>query len=376
MTASDAPIRFFDLESQQALIRDRVEARFRTILDHGKYIGGPEVEEMETRLAAHAGVAECIAVGSGTQALVMPMIALGYGYGDAVFLPAFTYNATANAILLAGATPVFVDIDPETFNICPDDLERRILQVKARRDLRARAIVPVDLYGAPADYDRINAIAAAYGLTVIADAAQAYGGAQNGVKIGALAPITGTSFYPTKTLGGYGDGGAIFVTDKDFAETLRSIRWHGTDAGRKLSVRVGINGRCDSIQCAVVCEKLDLFDGERARRAEIAARYDAALKGKVPLQSIKSGDVHGHGLYTIRVKDRARIREALAAAGVPTAIYYDTALHRMAAFSPYAPAGGMPHAEKAADEALSLPMHPYLADAQVDRVTAALLAAL
>ncbi|ACT59528.1 DegT/DnrJ/EryC1/StrS family aminotransferase [Hirschia baltica] len=371
-----APIQFFDLQAQQKLVREKVEKRFTTILDHGRHIGGPEVDELEQKLAQATGAADAVAVGSGTQALVMPLIALGYGHGDAVFIPGFTYNATANAVLLAGATPVFVDIDPKTFNMCPRDLERQIKVVNARRDLTARAIMPVDLYGLPADYNTIQAIADAYKLRIIADGAQAFGGKQDGKWVGAIAEITGTSFYPTKTLGGYGDGGAILTTDTDFADVLRSIRWHGTDNQRKLSVRVGINGRCDSIQCAVVSDKLDIFGAERERRVAIANIYDERLTGILPLQEAQPGAENGYGLYTVRVENRDDVRAAMQAEGVPTAVYYDTALHQMQAFTAYAPAGGLVECEKAARESMSIPMHPYLSDGQAHRVCDVLLASL
>ncbi len=365
---ADAPIQFFDLKAQQALVRDKVEARFSTILDHGRHIGGPEVDELEAKLAEVTGAADAVAVGSGTQALVMPLIALGYGHGDAVFIPAFTYNATANAVLLAGATPVFVDVDLKTFNMCPVDLERQIKAVKARRDLRARAVMPVDLYGLPADYDAILPIADAYGLRVVADGAQAFGGKLNGKWVGAIAEITGTSFYPTKSLGGYGDGGAILTTDKDFADILRSIRWHGTDSQRKVSVRVGINGRCDSIQCAVVSEKLEIFGAEYQRRQAIASIYDQRLEGVVERQQAQPGALSGYGLYTVSVENRDSVRAKLQNAGVPTAIYYDTPLQDMEAFKHYAGADPLSNSRKAATQVLSLPMHPYLSDGQAHRI--------
>ena len=365
---ADAPIQFFDLKAQQKLVREKVENRFTTILDHGRHIGGPEVDELERKLCEYTGAADAVAVGSGTQALVMPMIALGYGHGDAVFIPAFTYNATANAVLLAGATPVFVDIDPDTFNMCPEDLERQVKAVRARRDLRPRAVVPVDLYGLPADYRNIQPVADAYGLRVIADGAQAFGGKSGNQWVGAIAEITGTSFYPTKTLGGYGDGGAILTTDREFGDMLRSIRWHGTDDKRKESIRVGINGRCDSIQCAVVCEKLEIFDAERERRVAIAKIYRERLNGVAPLQAEPEGYESGYGLFTVRVKDRDAVRAKLQDKGVPSGIYYDQALHQMEAFKVYAPADGLPHCEQAARDSLSIPMHPYLSDAQAHRI--------
>ncbi|MEO1407951.1 MAG: DegT/DnrJ/EryC1/StrS family aminotransferase, partial [Pseudomonadota bacterium] len=278
----DAPIQFFDLKSQQAAIRPALERRWSDVLDHGRYINGPEVAELEEKLCEMTGCADAVAVGSGTQALIMPMLALGLGYGDAVFIPGFTYNATANAVLLAGATPVFVDIDPDTFNICPVDLERRIKQIAALRNLRPRAVMPVDLYGLPANYEAINRVADEYGLQVIADAAQSFGGQLGNKQVGTLATITATSFYPTKTLGAYGDAGAILTTDKSLGDTMRSIRWHGTGDDRKDSLRVGLNGRCDSIQCAVVCEKLSIFEEERARRRMIADIYMRELGSRIP----------------------------------------------------------------------------------------------
>ena len=373
---ADAPIQFFDLKAQQASIRPALEKRWTDILDHGRYIGGPEVDECEKGLAEFTGCADAVAVGSGTQALVMPLLAMGMGPGDAVFIPGFTYNATANAVLLAGAYPVIVDIDPDTFNMDPADLLRKVEAVKARGDLTPRVVMPVDLYGLPADYRTIQQIADQFDLRVIADGAQAFGGKQDGKWIGNIAEITATSFYPTKTLGGYGDGGAIMCRDADFADRMRSIRWHGTGDNRKESIRVGINGRCDSIQCAVIAEKLGIFLDERERRIETARIYDDRLSGKVKMQVGLPGDESGHGLYTVRVSNRAKIRAKLSEQGIPTGIYYDMAIHQMPAFAHYTPEGGLPECEKAADEALSLPMHPYLSEAQIHRICDALITAL
>ena len=373
---ADAPLHLFDLKTQQALIRPALERRWTTILDHGRYIGGPEVTECEEKLAAFTGAADVVAVGSGTQALVMPLLAMGIAEGDAVFIPAFTYNATANAVLLAGAFPVLVDIDPATFNMDPADLERKIAAVQARGELKPRVIMPVDLYGLPADYTAIQAIADAHGLRIIADGAQAFGGKHDETWIGNIVEITATSFYPTKTLGGYGDGGAILCQDADFADRLRSIRWHGTGDNRKESIRVGINGRCDSIQCAVIAEKLDLFEAERARRIAAAERYISQLSGKVGLQASLAGQENGYGLFTVRVPNRDVVRSRLAEANVPSGIYYDMAIHQMPAFAHCAEYGALPESERAAQESLSLPMHPYLSAGQIDKVCAALLAAL
>jgi len=370
-----APIQLFDLKMQQAAIRPALEQRWITILDHGRYIGGPEVTECEEKLAAFTGAADAVAVGSGTQALVMPLLAMGLGPGDAVFIPGFTYNATANAVLLAGASPVIVDIDPKTFNMDPADLQRRIEAVKAKGELTPRCVMPVDLYGLPADYKAIQAVADAHNLRVVADGAQAFGGKDNGKWVGNLAEITATSFYPTKTLGGYGDGGAILCQDKDFADRMRSIRWHGTGDNRKESVRVGINGRCDSIQCAVVAEKLGLFEEERARRVAAAAIYDARLDGIIEHQVALEGQENGYGLYTVRVRNRDAVRKVLGEAGIPSGIYYDMAIHQMPAFAHCAEEGTLPECEQAALESLSLPMHPYLSEGQINKVCDVLVAA-
>lgn len=372
---ADAPIQLFDLKSQQASIRPALEKRWIDILDHGRYIGGPEVTECEEKLAEFTGAAEAVAVGSGTQALVMPLLAMGVGPGDAVFIPGFTYNATANAVLLAGAFPVIVDIDPRTFNMDPADLAKKIDETKAKGELTPRCVMPVDLYGLPADYKAIQAVADAHNLRVIADGAQAFGGKDNGRWVGNIVEITATSFYPTKTLGGYGDGGAILCQDADFAERLRSIRWHGTGDNRKESVRVGINGRCDSIQCAVVAEKLGLFEDELKRRIAAAAVYDARLEGIIDHQIALEGQENGYGLYTVRVRNRDAVRAKLAEHKVPNNIYYDMAIHQMPAFAHCAEEGSLPHCELAAQESLSLPMHPYLSEAQIHKVCDVLIAA-
>lgn len=372
----DAPIQLFDLKTQQASIRPALEQRWIDILDHGRFIGGPEVTECEQKLAEFTGAADVVAVGSGTQALVMPLLAMGIAEGDAVFIPGFTYNATANAVLLSGGYPVIVDIDPRTFNMDPADLARKIDAVKAEGRLTPRAVMPVDLYGLPADYTAIQAVADAHDLRVIADGAQAFGGKDNGRWVGNIAEITATSFYPTKSLGGYGDGGAILCQDKDFADRMRSIRWHGTGDNRKESIRVGINGRCDSIQCAVVSEKLDLFEAERARRIAAAKIYNQRLGNVVGLQETLDGQENGYGLYTIRVSNRDAVRAALSENGVPSGIYYDMAIHQMPAFAHLADTGSLPECEMAAEESLSLPMHPYLSEGQVHKVCDVLIAAV
>ncbi|WOI54085.1 DegT/DnrJ/EryC1/StrS family aminotransferase [Parvularcula sp. LCG005] len=356
-------IAFIDLKAQQKVIREKVEKRLLAVLDHGRYIGGPEIEELETTLAEKVGVKHCIACSSGTDALIIPMMGLGLEKTDAVFIPAFTYNATANAVIVAGGTPIFVDIDPETLNMSPADLTTRIDQAKAA-GMRPRAVCPVDLFGLPADYLAIGQIAAKEGMVLFSDGAQSFGGRQNGRWVGALAPVTGTSFFPGKALGAYGDAGATFTDDENMAEICQSIRWHGTDEKRAQSVRVGINGRMSTFQAAVLLEKNAIFWDELEQRKRVAAIYDERLAGLADPQHVPAGSEHGYGYYTVQVENRDAVREKMGVAGVPTAVYYMTPLHHMPAFSSYAPEGGMPVSEAATSRVLSLPMHPYLTDEQ------------
>ena len=367
MPSPPEPIAFIDLKAQQARIRDRIEARFTAVLDHGAYIGGPEVAELEAELCAFTGASKALAAASGTDALMIPMMAMDLGKTDAVFLPAFTYNATASAVILAGATPVFVDVRPRDFCIDPDDLERRIADARGR-GLVPRLVIAVDLFGIPADYEAIFAVAEAHGLKVLADAAQSFGARWNGRWAGNIAPVTATSFFPAKALGGYGDGGAVLFRDPELYEASEQVRWHGTDSGRKESVRVGFNGRLDSLQCAVVVEKLKLFEAELARRRQIAAIYDRRLANHVDAQAFGAGCESGYGLYTVAVDDRDQVQARLKADGVPTAIYYSQPLSQMAAFRPYAEGRSFPESDRLAGRVLSLPMHPYLTDEQADYI--------
>lgn len=369
-------IAFIDLKAQQQRIRPAIEKRLQKVLDHGRYIAGPEIDELEALLAERTGASTVVACASGTAALIIPLLARGVGRGDAVFCPAFTYNATANAILLAGATPVFVDIDPATFNIDPADLERRIAGVRAEGKLQPRAVIPVDLFGSPADYRALTAIAGREDLFLLSDGAQSFGGELDGREVGALAPATATSFFPGKALGAYGDAGAIFSLNALDKERWTSIRWHGTDEARKESVRVGFNGRMDSFQAAVLLEKLAIFDDERASRRRIAADYDARLSAVARPQAHVAGARSGCGYYSLCVPHRDQVVNKLKALGIPTAIYYATPLHLMPAFADYAPVSGLPATEKVASEIFSLPMHPYLTPAQVDFICEAVIGAV
>ena len=369
--AADAgPIRFFDLETPKAMLRADIEKRWQKILDHGAFIGGPEVGELEAQLAGWAGAKHALAVASGTDALVIALMGEEVTARDAIFIPGFTYNATANAVLVAGAVPVFVDVDPGTCNMDPAHLEAQVEAVLREGRLRPRMVIAVDLYGLPADYPAIHKVAHKHGMLVMADAAQSFGGAQDGVRIGALTDMTATSFYPSKTLGCYGDGGAMLTDDPARFERWSSIRWHGTDAVKKESIRVGVNGRLDSVQCAVLLSKLTIFSDEMKARERIAQRYRRGLGNSVKMQNVPEGYQNAWGLFTIMVENRAEIMKRLQEKGIPSSIYYFKSLHQHKAFAAYAPKGGLPVCEKLADTVLSLPMHPYLTDAQVDRIVA------
>lgn len=376
MPTPPEPIAFIDLKAQAARIRERIDARFKAVLDHGAYINGPEVAELEGALCGFTGCEKALAVANGTDALIIPMLAMELTAEDAVFVPAFTYNATANAVLLAGATPVFCDVRARDFNLDPDDLDRRIAATKAEGRLNPKLIIAVDLFGIAADYEAIFAVAEKHGLMVLADAAQSFGARWQGRWAGNIAPVTSTSFFPAKALGCYGDGGAVFFRDTALFEACESIRWHGTDAARKESVRVGMNGRLDSLQCAVVLEKLAIFEDELQARRRTAATYDQRLSNRVDPTSFGAGVESGWGLYTVALDDRDRVQAALREDGVPTAIYYPQPLHLMGAFRAYAPEGGLPVSERLASRVLSLPMHPYLSEAQAEYVAERVVAAV
>lgn len=368
--ADAGPIRFFDLETPKKMLRADIEKRWQKILDHGAFIGGPEVGELEAQLAGWAGAKHALAVASGTDALVIALMGEEVNANDAIFIPGFTYNATANAVLVAGATPIFVDVEADTCNMDPAHLEAQVEAVVREGKLRPRMVIAVDLYGLPANYPAIHKIARKHGMLVLADAAQSFGGAQSGVRIGALTDMTATSFYPSKTLGCYGDGGAMLTDDAARFERWSSIRWHGTDAVKKESIRVGVNGRLDSVQCAVLLSKLTVFADEMKARDRIAQRYRQGLGNSVKMQRVPEGYQNAWGLFTVMVENRADIMKRLQDKGIPTSIYYFKALHQHRAFAAHAPKGGLPVCEKLADTVLSLPMHPYLTDGQVDRIVA------
>jgi dTDP-4-amino-4,6-dideoxygalactose transaminase len=370
-----------DLKAQQALIRARIDAAIARVLDHGAYIMGPEVADLEKRLAQLSGAKHCVSCGSGTDALLIALMALGIGPGDAVFCPAFTFTATPEVIALIGATPVFADVEPHTFNLDAASLAAAIAAA-AERGLKPRAVMPVDLFGLPADYDTIEKIADRHGMAVLCDAAQSYGAAYRGHKVGSIGRVTATSFFPAKPLGCYGDGGAIFTNDDALTHIMRSIRLHGKGDDKYDIVRVGINGRMDTIQAAVLIEKLALFPSEIERRNEAAARYTDLLSNASPalvLPEVPAGSKSVWAQYTLRIMsgDRDRIAAALKSEGIPTAVYYPRPLHHQPAYRDcVAPATGLAWSERLATEVLSLPMHPYLTHHDQERVCDALGRAL
>ncbi|MSP51306.1 MAG: DegT/DnrJ/EryC1/StrS family aminotransferase [Alphaproteobacteria bacterium] len=362
---------FIDLAAQQRRLKPVIDANIARVLAHGQYILGPEVAEFEAALAARAGVKHAIGCASGTDALVLPLMARGIGPGDAVFVPSFTFVASAEAPVIVGATPVFVDVDPETFLIDPKSLADATSAARSS-GLRPAAVIPVDLFGQPADYVALAAIVAEHELFVIADAAQSFGGRRVGKAVGSLATVTSTSFFPSKPLGGYGDGGAIFTDDGELAARIRSLRVHGQGTHKYDNVRIGVNSRLDTMQAAILLAKLSIFSDELKARDRIARRYGDLLSNVVRTPTIDRDAESAWALYTIAHADRDKLAERLKARGVPTAVYYPIPLHRQEAYRryPIAPRG-LTVSERLATEVISLPMHPYLDAAAQDYIATA-----
>ncbi len=357
-------MQFIDLKAQYRRLKQDIDARIQAVLDHGQYILGPEVAELEARLAARTGAKHCIGCASGTDALLLAMMALGIGSGDEVITSPFTFFATGEMIALLGATPVFVDIDPKSYNIDPSKIETAVTS-------RTKAIMPVSLYGQCADMDPINAIAERHGLAVIEDAAQSFGGTYKGRPSGNLSTIACTSFFPSKPLGCYGDGGALFTSDDDLARRLRELANHG-QAGRYHHVSIGINGRLDTIQAAVLLAKLAVFDDELAARQWAAVAYNEQLRDVAQTPVVPDGFVSAWAQYTIEVDDRENLQKALQQERIPTAVHYPVPLHLQPVFAGMSlPEGSFPYAERAGKRVLSLPMHPYLEPAQIAAISEA-----
>lgn len=368
-------IAFIDLQAQRAQLGTTIDTAIARVLAHGRYILGPEVGELEAALSSRTDNCHVVSCANGTDALQLSLRAFGAAPGDAIFVPAFTFAATAEVVCLVGATPVFVDIDPATYNISADSLKAAIAATRQDGTLRPAGIIPVDLFGQPADYDAVEAIARDNGLWVLEDAAQSFGAALGTRKCGTFGDAATTSFFPAKPLGAYGDGGAIFTADAELAGKLRSLRVHGHGQDKYDNVEIGTNSRLDTLQAAILLEKLKLFDAELDSRDRIAARYTELLSDIVETPLIMQGASSVWAQYTIRTRQRDELRQALNSAGIPTAIYYPRPLSRQSAYTafPVAP-GGVPASDAAAAEVLSLPMHPYLDETQQDRVIDAIRA--
>ena len=371
---------FIDLGAQLARIRTRVDARMQTVLSDARFIMGPEVEELERALSAFCGSPRpALTCSNGTDAMSLILMARGIGPGDAVFVPAFTFAASAETVALQRAIPVFVDTLPQTFNMDPDSLKQAIITSK-ELGLRPRAIISVDLFGLPADYDQIEVIAAENGLFLICDAAQAFGGTYKGRMTGTIGLAATTSFFPAKPLGCYGDGGAVFTADEELARVIGSIRVHGKGSDKYDNARIGLNARLDTIQAAILLEKLAIFPDELDKRNRIAARYFDALGSceRIICPIVPEGLTSTWAQYTIRLAPAHRdaVSASLKAAGIPTVIYYPKPLHQQTAYRHFPKAGDLAASERLSAEVLSLPMHPYLTQPNQDRVCDGLLHAL
>jgi UDP-2-acetamido-2-deoxy-ribo-hexuluronate aminotransferase len=372
MTESARPaVPFLDLKAQQARIAADLRRRLDTVLAHCQFILGPEVGELEAELARFCGAKHCVSVSSGTDALQIALMAEGIGRGDAVFLPAFTYTATAEVPLVLGATPVFVDVDPRTFQIDPGHLTRRIAAVRAAGRLRPRALIGVDLFGQPADWPALAEIARREALFSIDDLAQSFGASLHGKPLGSQADATATSFFPSKPLGAYGDGGALFTESDERAALYRSLRTHGEGMTRYEVLRTGMNGRLDSIQAAVLLAKLAVFPEELAAREQIARVYDARLGNAVTVPARVPDSTSAWAIYAILLRDgaaRERVQAALKVDGVPTAIYYPRPLHRQPAYRDHHDGAALPVSEDLAQRILALPIHPDLSEAALAHI--------
>jgi dTDP-4-amino-4,6-dideoxygalactose transaminase len=372
-------IPFIDLKKQFEVLRPRLERAILAVAAGAQYIGGPEIGRLEKALAEYVGVEEVVCCGNGTDALTLPLLAWGLGPGDAVFCPSFTFIATAEVAALRGATPVFVDIDPRTFNMSAPDLAKKI-ESAAKVGLKPRVVVPVDLFGLPADYPAINEIAKKHGLLVLEDAAQGFGGVIGGRRAGSLSQVGATSFFPAKPLGCYGDGGAVMTSDKTLAEALRSLRGHGAGQSKYEHARLGMNSRLDSLQAAILLEKLAIFPQELIARQKAADEYNRLLAGAAVTPLTPEGSQSSWAQYTIRVPAGSRdgLIKFLKDAGVPANVYYPLGLHQQPAFlkAGQPVKADCPETEKACLEVLSLPMHPYLDAATIGRIGSLVLKGL
>lgn len=356
-------MQFIDLKTQYINLQNSIHQRMQKVLDHGQYIMGPEVRELEECLERYTGAKHCIGVANGTDALLIAMMALGIKPGDEIITPAFSYIAVVEMAELYGIKPVLVDIDPHTYNIDVNKIEAAITS-------KTKAIIPVSLYGQCADFDEINAIATKYNLPVIEDAAQSFGATYKGKKSCNLTTIATTSFFPSKPLGCYGDGGACFTNDDELAKIMRQIRFHGQEK-RYHHVRLGMNSRLDTLQAAILLAKMEVFDEELAQRQIIAARYDELLKGKIKIAFVHDHNVSAYAQYTVEVENRAEIQKRLENAGVPTAVHYPLPIYQQPGYS-YLNNNSFTVAEQSAGRVLNIPMHPYLHAEEQEHIVQAL----
>ena len=371
-------MQFINLHAQYLDLKNEIDANIQRVLDHGKYIMGPEVAELENQLAEYVGVKHCITCANGTDALQMVLMAWGIKEGDAVFVPSFTFMSTAEIVSLEGATPVFTDIDLRTFNMSTESLEEQIKKVLAEGKLNPKAIIPVDLFGQPANFDAILPIAKKYNLFVLEDGAQGFGGSINGKRACSFGDAATTSFFPAKPLGCYGDGGAVFTDNDELAALLKSIRIHGKGTEKYDNVRIGLNTRLDTLQAAVLLPKLKAFkEYELRKRNEIAAKYTAALKDKYVTPIVLEGMESSWAQYTLLLnsaEERSALQARLQEAGVPSMVYYPRPLHLQTCYRYLGyPEGCLPNAERACHGVLSLPMSPWLTEEEQDKVIKALL---
>jgi dTDP-4-amino-4,6-dideoxygalactose transaminase len=373
------PVPFIDIAAQRRRLGKPLDEAISRVLAHCQFINGPEVAELEAALAAFSGAKHVVTCASGTDALLMVLMAKGVGRGDAVLCPSFTFCATGEAVALTGATPVFVDVDEATFNMDVASLRRAIATARML-GLKPRAVIPVDLFGQSADHDAIGAVAGAEGLFVLDDAAQAFGASYKGRRLGGFGLATATSFFPAKPLGCFGDGGAIFTDDAEFAETLRSVRVHGQGSDKYDNVRLGLTGRLDTIQAAVLIEKLKIFEDEIAARNKVAERYAQGLGNVVTIPRLASGATSVWAQYSIRLPvgtDRNEFAARLKAQGIPTAIYYPKSMHQQTAYRDFPVAdGGLSVSERLSSDVISLPMHAYLDEPTQGRIIKAVRDAL
>ncbi len=373
-------MQFIDLAAQYQRIAPKVQERINGVLDNGRYIMGPDVLELEQRLADYVGKKYCVSCSNGTDGLILPLLAMGVGEGDAVFVPDFTFFASAEAACAVGATPVFVDILPDTYNMDPAHLEKMVEKVKAEGKLTPKVVIPVDLFGQPADYDAIEKIAKAYDMKVLEDGAQGFGGTANGKKACSFGDVSSTSFFPAKPLGCYGDGGAMFTDSEELRDLLVSLRVHGSNPADKYdNIRIGRNCRLDTMQAAVLHCKLDVFDDEVEKRHWVAEQYNKRLAGHVVTPALAEGFTSSYAQYTIRLdneEQRARVMAAMKEEGIPTMIYYPRPMHGQTAFKGMADPADYPVSEAACKQVMALPMHPYLTEGEIDLVCTNLLNAL